>query len=269
MRLAHAVRGLEVVRTHSSAHPLLRGPNPLDPQLRPDFPVALTMKRRRLKHPADVAHQDLVRGRTDGPAAMPARAASRCLPPRRDTRPRPCPHAADALHTIRPTGWRSTGRRSSRRPPAGQRAAGLQLVSLRIQQLGLHQEFADRGLQPTEVVVPCLGRSALQAGLARRQKPIAPLRGPRRRDAQLPRHRLEILTPQEAEHRRAFTPGRTPPLSVTLGGRSGRPPGSRRRRRLTLIVLPHLDTPPARTFSQSSVQENPRAMYDCTHRDLA
>ena len=38
-----------------------------------------------------------------------------------------------------------------------------------------------------------------------------------------------------------------------LGGRSGRPPGSLRRRR-TLIVLPHLDTPPARTFSQSSVQ---------------
>ncbi len=28
------------------------------------------MKRRRLKHPADVAHQDLVRGRTDGPAAL-------------------------------------------------------------------------------------------------------------------------------------------------------------------------------------------------------
>ena len=104
MRLAHAVRGLEVVRTHSSAHPLLRGPNPLDPQLRPGFPVALTMKRRRLKHPADVAHQDLVRGRTDGPAAMPARAVPRCLPPRIDTRPRPCPHAADALHTIRPTG---------------------------------------------------------------------------------------------------------------------------------------------------------------------
>ena len=50
------------------------------------------------------------------------------------------------------------------------------------------------------------------------QKPVAPLRGPRRRDAQLPRHRLEILTPQEAEHRRAFTPGRTPPLPVTLGG---------------------------------------------------
>ena len=62
------------------------------------------MKRRRFEHPADVAHQDIVRGRADGPAAMPARAVPRCLPPRIDTRPRPCPHAADALHTIRPTG---------------------------------------------------------------------------------------------------------------------------------------------------------------------
>ena len=122
--------------------------------------------------------------------------------------------------------WRSTARHSLRRPPAGQRAAGLQRVYLRIQQLGLHQEFADRGLQPTVVVVHRLGRSALQAGLARRHKPIAPLRGPRRRDAQLPRHRLEILTPQQAEHRRAFTPGRTPPLPVTRGGRASRPPGS-------------------------------------------
>ena len=41
----------------------------------------------------------------------------------------------------------------------------------------------------------------------------------------------EILPAQQAEHRRAFTPGRKPPLPVTLGGRSGRPPGSRRRRR--------------------------------------
>ena len=37
--------------------------------------------------------------------------------------------------------------------------------------------------------------SVIKPGLARRQKLVAPLRGPRRRDAQLPRHRLEILTP--------------------------------------------------------------------------
>ena len=75
---------------------------------------------------------------------------------------------------------------------------------------------------------------------------------------QFPRHRLEILASQQAEYRRAFTPGRKPPLPVTLGGRSSRPPGALRRRRF-FNLLPHLDTPPARTLSQSSVQENSRA----------
>ena len=45
------------------------------------------------------------------------------------------------------------------------------------------------------------------------------------------------------------------------GSISGRPPGSLRRRR-TLIWLPHFDTPPASTLSQSSVQGNPGAQDD-------
>ena len=40
---------------------------------------------------------DLVRGRTDGPAAMPARAVPRCLPPRIDTRPVGAHTAAELL----------------------------------------------------------------------------------------------------------------------------------------------------------------------------
>ena len=104
MRVAHAVRGLEVVLAHQSAYPLLRGTNPLDPQLCPDFPVPLAMKRRRLEHPANMDHQDLVRSRADGPAAMPQHAVPPGLPPRIHTRPRPRPHTADALHPIRPTG---------------------------------------------------------------------------------------------------------------------------------------------------------------------
>ena len=123
--------------------------------------------------------------------------------------------------------------------------------------------FAHLGLEPTVVFVPGIRRAALQARLARGEKLIAPQRGPRRRDPQLPRHRLEILTPQQAEYRRAFTPGRKPPLPVTPGGPSGRPPGSLRRRRL-LIVRLHLDTPPASTLSQSSVQENPGAPHGRT-----
>ena len=103
-------------------------------------------------------------------------------------------------------------------------------------------------------LIPGIRRAALQPRLTRGQELVTPLRGPRRRDPQFPRHRLEILAPQQAEYRRAFTPGRKPPPPVTLGGRSSRPPGALRRRRF-LTLLPHLDTPSARTLSQSSVQE--------------
>ena len=59
------------------------------------------------------------------------------------------------------------------------------------------------------------------------------------------------LPAQQTQHRLALAPGRKPTPTAAPGGRSGRPPGSHRRR--FLIVLPHLDTPPARTLSQSSV----------------
>ena len=142
--------------------------------------------------------------------------------------------------------------------PPGQRGAGLQLVHLRVQQLGLHQQLADLGLQPTVVVVPGIRRAALQPRLARGQKLVTPVRCPRRRDPQCPRHRLKILPAQQTQHRLALAPGRKPTPTTAPGGRSGRPTGSHRRR--FLIVLPHLDTPPARTLSQSSVQENPGAL---------
>ena len=135
---------------------------------------------------------------------------------------------------------------------------GLQVVHLRVEQLVLHEQLADLGVQSLVLLIPGIRRAALQPRLARGQELVTPLGGPRRRDAQRPRYRLEILTPQQAEYRLAFAPGRKSPLPVWFGGRSGRPPGSLRRRR-TLIVLPHLDTPPARTLSQSSVQENPGA----------
>ena len=118
------------------------------------------------------------------------------------------PHAADPLHAHTPDGWRSTGRHSSRRPPPGQRAAGLQVVHLRVEPLVLHQQFADLGLQPTAVFVHGLRRTTLQPRLARDQKLITPLRGPRRRDPQLPRHGLEILSAQQTQHCLALAPGR-------------------------------------------------------------
>ena len=118
--------------------------------------------------------------------------------------------------------------------------------------------LADLGVPPLVLLIPGIRRAALQPRLTRGQELVTPVRGPRRRDPQFPRHRLEILAPQQAEYRRACTPGRTPPPPVTLGGRSSRPPGALRRRRF-LNLLPHLDTPSASTRSQSSVQEHSRA----------
>ena len=113
-------------------------------------------------------------------------------------------------------------------------------------------------MQPTIGLVPGVRRPALQADLACGQKLIPPRRGPRRRDPQLPRHGLKILAAQQTPHRLALAPGRKPSPTAVPGSISGRPPGSLRRRR-TLIWLPHFDTPPASTLSQSSVQGNPGA----------
>ena len=43
--MTRAVRGLEAVLPHQPSHPFLRGADPLDPQLRPRFPVPFAMKR--------------------------------------------------------------------------------------------------------------------------------------------------------------------------------------------------------------------------------
>ena len=129
MRVARARRGLEVVLAHQPAHPLLRGAHPRDPQLRPGFSVALAMQRRGFEHPANVGHQDVVRGSADRPAATtPCRRPCR-LPPRIHTGAGAVPHAADPLHAIRPTGGDRLGAThrvdevsagpKGRRPPAG------------------------------------------------------------------------------------------------------------------------------------------------------
>ena len=57
------------------------------------------------------------------------------------------------------------------------------------------------------------------------------------------------------------------PFRSRSAARSSRPPGALRRRRF-LNLLPHLDTPPARTLSQSSVQENSRAQENHCPRTL-
>ena len=150
------------------------------------------MKRRRLEHPANVDHQDLVRGRADGAAAMPPRAVPRCLPPRIYTRPRSRPHVADALHPIRPTGGDRLGatHRVDLRRAKGRPASSWSTFA-----------YSNSFSISSSPILACSRRwssstASVQAGLARRQKLVAPLRGPRRRDTQLPRHTTRGSSPR-------------------------------------------------------------------------
>ena len=127
------------------------------------------------------------------------------------------------------------------------------MVHLRVEQLVLHEQLADLGVQSLVLLIPGIRRAALQPRLARGQELVTPLGGPRRRDPQFPRHRLEILASQQAEYRRAFTPSRKPPLPVTLGGRSSRPPGALRRRRFFNLLL--ISTLPLRELSRNQVSK--------------
>ena len=70
-----------------------------------------------------------------------------------------------------------------------------------------------------------------------------------------------VSYPLDGEQSFMTSPHRHSPLTSLAW--SHRAPTPRR----TLIVLPHLDTPPARTLSQSSVQENPRAQ-DLVHAQI-
>ena len=216
------------------------------------------MKRRGFEHPAKVGHQDVVRGRADRPAATtPCRRPCR-LPPRRHTGAGAVPHAADPLHARRPTGGDRLGAthrvdlRRANGPPASSWS------TFAYSELGLHQQLADLGLQPTMVFVPSIRCAALSARLPRSQKLSPPVRRPRRRDPHRPRHGLEVLPAQQTPHYLTLAPGREPTPTAAPGGHAGR--------HRFLNLLPHLDTPPARTLSQSSVQENPRAQDHVTRQ---
>ena len=157
-----------------------------------------------------------------GPRRRPCRRPCR-LPPRIHT----VPHAATRCT---PDARRVTGH-SSRRP--GQRAAGLQLA-IRVQELGLHQCRSNDGLRP-EHPVPALSahRPAASGGQCAA------------RAAVIPTARVEVLPAPDAALPHACARPRTDPH------------GRARRPRRSPPIVPSSRTPPARTLSQSSVQENP------------
>ena len=136
VRVAHAVRGLEVVLPHQPAHPLpgtCGFPRPeasprLSGTLRHETatPRACGQYGRPGRRPGRRRPARAGKG-TSSPAAAHTRWSGRGA-----TRGRPA-----ARRT--PDAWRSSGRPSSPRPPPGQRAGRLQLVHLRVEQFVLHQ----------------------------------------------------------------------------------------------------------------------------------
>ena len=86
------------------------------------------------------------------------------------------------------------------------------MVHLRVEQLVLHEQPPTLACSRWCSSSRASGARLFQPRLARGQELVTPLGGPRRRDPQFPRHRLEILASQQAEYRRAFTPGENRPF---------------------------------------------------------
>ena len=94
----------------------------------------------------------------------------------KDAGPRPSPHAADPLYAVRPTGGdrNRVDLRRAKGPPASR-------WSTFAEQLVLHEQLADLGVQSLVLLIPGIRRAALQPRLARGQELVTPLGGPRRR----------------------------------------------------------------------------------------
>ena len=223
VRVARALRGLDGRARASTGAPAPSRCGSLRTAASPRLSGTPRHETARLRALGELGHQDVVRGGADRPAATTRRRGRCRLPPRIHA----LPHAADPLHAIRPTGGDRLGAthrvdlRRAKGPPASSWSTFAYSNSVSIS--------SSLGLQPTVVVVPGIRRAALQPRLARGQKPVAPVRGPRRRDPQFPRHRLEILPAQQTQHRLALAPSRKPTPTAAPGGRR----------------FLNLDTPPA------------------------
>ena len=95
----------------------------------------------------------------------------RLMTPEVERRAGQVPEAADAGQAVASARWR--GRRPGLRPPPprDERAVGPAPLE---QQLVVHGQLADLGPQPGDLVVPVVGRPALQRGLAAGQEVVPP-----------------------------------------------------------------------------------------------
>jgi len=87
----------------------------------------------------------------------------------------------------------------------------LQALDLRLQKLGRHRQLADLGLQPSDLGIPRISWPALQRRLTRGQELVAPAAQLGRGHSQVARDQLQVLAPQEPQHRLLLAPRRHPP----------------------------------------------------------
>jgi hypothetical protein len=70
MRTADALRGLEAVLAHQASDPLLRGPDALVAEPRPELAIAFAVKWRLGQDAPDLADEFRVRAGTERPAPL-------------------------------------------------------------------------------------------------------------------------------------------------------------------------------------------------------
>lgn len=117
---------------------------------------------------------------------------------------------------------------------------GFQPLDLRVEQLGVHRQFAHLGSQPVDGLVPIVPRPRLQAGRPGIEKGIAPTAQIRSRHRKLARNDLQRLAPQQPQHRVPLATRRHPPLPARSRDRSDTR-GLRARGSFVINVI-HLNT---------------------------
>ena len=217
--MADPLRGLEAVLPHQPPDPLLGGPDALVAEPGPDLAVALAVERRLGQDAADVADQFLVRAGAERPTLLgfgPLLDGDGLLMALEvDRRAGQVPEAADAGQAVRPPGGGGGGLPYVLPPPRDERAVGPAALE---QQLVVHGQLADLGPQPGDLVVPVVGRPALQRGLAAGQEVVPPAGEGGGGDAELTGEEFQVLAAEEPEDGRGLALGGE---AATLAGVRG------------------------------------------------
>ena len=193
------MRRLQAILPHQTPDPLLGGADALVAKPGPDLAVALAVERRLGQDAADVPDQFLVRAGAeraappgfrplldgDGPLMTPEVDGGAGRSQRRQTRARPYffPVAGEAAW---PTSSASSGRKGGRPGSAG--AAARCPWSAR-----------RPWREPGDLLIPVVGRPALEGGLAGGQEVVPPSGEGGGGDAQLTREQFQVLAAEEAE----------------------------------------------------------------------